>query len=224
MSKKNKVIPIAFVDDYAPFRNLLSEKIEQLPNGFRIYQYKDGKDFVTRFPKENYTPSIVLMDIRMVNMNGYETTAWIKKKYPSVPVLAFSDLNSADVMVELVKCGANGYLSKNDCTPLAGLLKAMEEVIEGKLYNLDPKMVSYIKKRLAMPRKELEVGEESLTACQWEVIRYISSDKTYKESANELFISLDTYKSRLKKVFEKLELKSSNELYEWANKRGIIKK
>jgi len=218
------VTPIAIVDDYAPFRNYLSDALENLPNGFKVYQYIDGRDFVERFPNENYTPAIVLMDICMERMNGYDTTAWIKKGYPSIPVLAFSDVKYADAIVQLVKCGADGHCSKDDCYPPVCLLKPMEQVMQGKTYYKDPEMVDFIKKRLAMPRKECEVGEESLTELHWKVIRFICLHKSYEEKAAELFIAPDTYKSRLKNIFKKLGLKSSSELYDWAVKRGFIKK
>ena len=218
------MIPITFVEDHTSFRQYLSDALENLPNGFKVYQYDDGLDFINRFPYEHYTPAIVLMDLRMNNMNGYETTAWIKKHYPLVPVLAFSDIGSAEVIVELTRCGASGYFSKADCYPPARLIEAMEQVMKGKTYFKEPDMYDFVVTRLAVPQKPLVEGAESLTERQWELVMYISLHKTYQEHADELYISPNTYKSRLKKVFKKLGMKSSKELYEWANEKGFNNK
>ena len=216
------MIPIAFVDDYAPFRNLLSEHLEKLPNGFRVYQYDDGKDFVTRFPKENYTPSIVLMDIKMGNMNGYETTAWIKKHYPAIPVLIFSDMDDTEAIVCLVRCGANGHTNKRHCFPPTRLLEAMAQVMSGKTYFDNPDMYAFVKKSLAMPKEQLIKGFESLTERELPVIRYILLHKTPKQAAKELYISTEGYKSRRKSIFRKLGIQSTETLLEKAKRWGLI--
>ena len=213
--------PIAFIDDYPSFRDYLTAHLEGLPHGFKVHSYNHGQDFVSRFPTENYTPAIVLMDIKMPYMNGYDTTAWIKKEYPSIPVLAFSDINCAEAIVQLVKSGANGHCSKADCYPPVRLLEAMSEVMQGKEYYDDQELYLFVKKRLAMPRKQLEEGLESLTERELSVIRYIRLHKTYQESAAELCISTDAYKSRLKSIFKKLGVKSSKELYDWTVEKGF---
>ena len=96
--------------------------------------------------------------------------------------------------------------------------------MQGKVHYDDPEMYAFVKKRLSMPKKQLEEGAESLTDREMSVIRYMCLHKTYQEKADELFISPDTYKSRLKSIFKKLGLKSSKELYDWAIERGFIKK
>ena len=213
--------PIAFIDDYQSFRDYLTAHLEGLPHGFKVHSYNHGQDFVSRFPTENYTPALVLMDIKMPYMNGYDTTAWIKKEYPSIPVLAFSDIACAEAIVQLVKSGANGHCSKVNCYPPVRLLEAMTEVMQGKEYYDDQELYLFVKKRLAMPRKQLEEGLESLTERELSVIRYIRLHKTYQESAAELCISTDAYKSRLKSIFKKLGVKSSKELYDWTVEKGF---
>ena len=109
------MIPIAFVDDYQPIRSLIINLMNQhFPDIYQFYEYENGKVFTERFPTENYTPAIVLMDLSMPEMNGYDTTAWIKEKCPTIPVLIFSDINRPDSLCLFVRCGADGYICKQE--------------------------------------------------------------------------------------------------------------
>ena len=221
MPRRNTLIPIAFVDDHTSFRNYLSFYLEQLPNNFKIYHYDDGKDFVTRFPTENYEPAIVLMDVRMPNLNGYDTTTWIKQHYPTIPVLVFSEIIDSLAIVSLVRCGANGHSNKGDCYPPTRLLEAMEKVMAGELYFDEPELYTFVKKSLATPKEELKKGFDSLTNREMAVIRCILIQKSIKESAKELYLSEDGYKSRRKSIFKKLGVHSIDALLEFAKKMGL---
>jgi DNA-binding NarL/FixJ family response regulator len=214
---------IAFVDDYFPFRGYLAAYLETMPNGFKVHQYDSGEDFIARFPTENYTPDIVLMDICLPKKNGYDTTAWLKKRCPSIPVLAFSDLERDYIMVLLVECGANGYLGKGDCyaPPPRRLLEAMAQLMAGNDFYEEQELFAFVKKRLAMPKSKLFEGVESLSDRERSVVNIIDYRKTYAESAKELFISQEAYHSRLKSVLKKLGLSSKEALYDFAVKVGI---
>ena len=92
---------IAIIDDFAPLRKKISDKLESPPLFYKVYQYENGQDFVNRFPKQNYSPNIVLMDIRMNPMNGFETTSWLTENYPEIPVLAFSDIETPEAIIKI---------------------------------------------------------------------------------------------------------------------------
>ena len=107
------MIQIAIIDDYAPLRQKFTQILESPPMFYKVYQYSDGEDFISQFTKQNYIPNIVLMDIRMSPMNGYETTSWLSENYPEIPVLAFSDIETPEAIIKISMCGAKGCTSKN---------------------------------------------------------------------------------------------------------------
>ncbi len=83
------MVPIAFVDDHKMARESIVKRLHFLsPSQYRVHEYESGQNFIDRFPTENYVPAIVLMDISMPGINGYDTTAWIKNTtllYPFWP-------------------------------------------------------------------------------------------------------------------------------------------
>ena len=216
------MIKIACVENHTGFRSLLVRYLEGLPGDYRVYQYTNGKDFTDTFPHENYTPSIVLMDVRMPEMDGYQATAWLKERYPDIPVLIFSDIYGPDVIVSLVRCGAKGHISKNLFMDDNRLEGAMLKIISGKDYYDDPAMYAFVKQRLAMPRESIKEGIDSLTPEELQVVRYLIHEGTTAETANKLNIEEVTFKNRLSKVFKKLDVKSTLGLYKKALSLGLI--
>lgn len=219
------MIPIAFVDDHEGLRTSIVKLLTLTnPGNYNFYEYNNGEDFVNRFPTQNYTPGLVLMDLSMPYMNGYETTTWIKQHYPSVPVLVLSDIVKADAIVLLVRCGANGYTSKQLINKDNHLANVIKQMLEGKEYFDDPAIHSFAKERMAMSQKELFEGIDSLTSTEMAIVRHLSLEKTHNQKAKEEFISPSGYKKRLGKVFKKLGLESSSSLLEYATSIGIIQR
>jgi len=216
------MIKIACVENHTGFRSFLVRYLEGLPEDYRVYQYTNGKDFTDIFPHENFTPAIVLMDVRMPEMDGYETTAWLKEHYPSIPVLIFSDIYGPDVIVSLVRSGAKGHISKNLFMENNRLVNAISKIIDGGEYYDDPKMYSFVKERLALPKESIKDGIDALTPEELKVVRYLIHEGTHVEKANHLNIAPETYKTRLSKIFKKLGVKSSFGLYKKAFSLGLI--
>ena len=216
------MIPIAFVDDHEGLRASIVKLLTLTSTvSYVFFEYNHGADFIERFPTQNYIPSLVLMDLSMPIMNGYETTTWLKLHYPTVPVLVLSDIVRAEAIVLLVRCGANGYTSKqllNKDNHLSDVIKMM---IEGKEYFDDPEIFAFAKSRMSMTQKELVVGIDSLTKREMAVVRHLTLEKTYKEKAEEEFISHSGYKKRLRNIFKKLNLDSSAALLDFAISIGL---
>ena len=219
------MIPIAIVEDHPLVRASIIRIINHIDSGiYRIYEYKDGQEFIDRLPTENYMPALVLMDLSMPRVNGYDATAWLKKQYPGIPVLVLTDIHDARAFVLLVRCGANGYVSKQEIVPDGHLNKVMKWMIDGEDYFKDTSLYAFAKKRMAMSAKELKEGLDSLTEPEMKLVRYLSLEKTYNDQAKEQFISHSGYKKRLGKVFKKLKVNSTEALFKCAVEIGFIHK
>ena len=103
---------ITIVDDHILFRRGLAIIINSFPDYKIIAEASNGKEFIENINPNNL-PGIVLLDITMPEMNGYETARWLYTHYPSVKVLALSMLNDERAIIKMLKNGAKGYILKD---------------------------------------------------------------------------------------------------------------
>ena len=215
------MIPIAFIDDYAPLRNKVSEILESPPSNYIVYQYCNGEDFVTRFPKENYIPGIVLMDIRMSPMNGYETTSWLTENYPTIPVLAFSDIIDEEAIVKISMCGAKGCTEKI-FSPIERFNNIIECVMNGGNYYDSVQIHKIVKKYLLLNKNAIHEGFCSLTEKQIEIMKLAAEEKTTEEKAKLLKITTSTLKRHISNIYDKLNINKASAMRNLARKFGLI--
>jgi DNA-binding NarL/FixJ family response regulator len=106
---------VVLVDDHVLLRNALASLIISFGDYAVLFEANNGKDFIDKLdPKK--LPEIVLMDINMPEMDGYETCLWLKNKYPEIKVLALSMYDNENAIIRMFKAGAKGYILK-DCDP-----------------------------------------------------------------------------------------------------------
>ena len=215
------MIPIAFIDDYAPLRNKISETLEKPPLIYQVHQYENGQDFVTRFPKENYIPGIVLMDIRMSPMNGYETTSWLTLNYPTIPRLAFSDINDLDAIMKISMCGAKGCTEKL-FSSLTRFNEILECVMNGGNHYDSVFVHKMVKKYTHMNKEDIHEGFCSLTDKQIEILKLASDENTTEEKAKQLKITVPTFRKHISNIYEKLNINKASAMRNLARKFGLI--
>lgn len=104
----NKEIIIGIVDDKPTIRNLLEEFFQQ--EGFTVYTADDGKKAITLV--QEFSPHILLMDLRMPDMNGVEALQEIKKMKPEQMVIMMTAYGEEDIVEQAINLGAHGYISK----------------------------------------------------------------------------------------------------------------
>src|ERR1044071_9559814 len=97
---------IALADDHVLLRNGLANLLKDLEYEV-VFESDNGVDFLEKL-KMSVVPDIVLMDINMPKMDGYDTTQWLKKNYPDVKVLALSMYDDENAIIRMLKCGARG--------------------------------------------------------------------------------------------------------------------
>lgn len=210
------MIKVILVDDHIVLRKSLAVLIGMLQGFTIIGQADNGQQFINQLD-EAELPDIVLMDITMPVMDGVETTKWLKQNYPSIRVVALSMLKNDLIVIRMLKNGARGYLLK-DCDPTE-LKQAIIEVHEkGYYYNewLTPKMKRIGMEENLLPSK-IMMNERELI-----FLRLCCTEKTYKEIADEMGVSVRTVDGYRDALFQKLQVSTRVGLVLYAIKNELV--
>ena len=164
-------------------------------------------------------PQVVLLDVHMPDGGG---RAVLQRVHAEAPEIAFLGLSASDAgadVVDLVRAGARGYVTKN--VTADELVDAIRRVADGDVV-FSPKLAGYVLDAFAaIPVADLDEDLAALTAREREVLQYVARGYTYKEIADELVISIRTVESHVSNVLRKLQLDNRYQLSRWASERNI---
>ncbi|MBF4693127.1 response regulator [Fusibacter ferrireducens] len=202
------MIKVAIVDDQKLIRNGLVMMVNLQSDMQVVWTADHGKEALLKVASSQ--PDIILMDIRMPEMNGVEATALIKKDYPETKVLVLTTFNEDDYIFETLKAGASGYLLKD--VPPEELLDGIRKAIKGGTViepNVASKMVKNLSRIDENTQNEIRM---KLTPREFEIAKMISEGLSNKEISELLFLSEGTVKNHLTNVLEKLKLRDRTQL------------
>lgn len=212
---------IALVDDHVLLRNGLANLLKDL--GYAIsFEAGNGKQLIQKIEAQPL-PQVVLMDINMPVMDGFETTLWLKQNHPAIPVLALSMLDDEGSIIKMIRNGAKGYVLK-DCDP-DDLQKAIESVLKKGYYHselLSGKLIEALSNGDDTDVKG-GPGKLPLNERELEFLRWVCTDLTYKEIADKMGLSPRTVDGYRDALHEKLEVKSRVGMALFAVKQGIVR-
>jgi DNA-binding NarL/FixJ family response regulator len=215
---EEQVIQIAIVDDHTLFRQGIGSLLSEYKEIEILFDAANGIELQEKIAR--YTlPQVILMDITMPLMNGYETTAWIKQNHPGVSVLALSMFEEDEPIIKMLKNGAGGYVLKE--SKASDLVYAVKTIAaHGFFLNnlVSGKLLRSIQDD-TLP-KEPAAG---LTANETRFLEYCCSELTYKEIADKMFLSPHTIDNYREALFQKLDIKSRTGLVMFALKNNIAK-
>lgn len=208
---------IVIVDDHVLIAKALRGIIANFVDFEVLYECENGKELQDKFKPQSSIPNIVLLDISMPIMNGFDTALWLKENYPNVLVMALSMQDDDESVIKMIKNGAKGYLLKN--THPADLEKALQSLVTyGYFY---PEWAaSKVFASIGSPIKTNETVI-SITDREKEFLKYSVTEMNYKEIAEKMFCSPRTVESYRDNLFEKLELRSRVGLAVYAIKNGF---
>lgn len=211
---KTDKISIAIVDDHALFRNGVAALMREFDDLQVLFEADNGHQ-MQQMIKKQALPQVVLMDINMPVMDGYMATTWLKEKYPQVKVLALSMFEDDKAVINMIKCGACGYLLK-ESSP-AEVHEAIQTIFhKGTYINelVSGKMIRSITSPDSVP---------FFTQKEVDFLKLCCTELTYKEIAEQLFVSPRTVDNYRETLFTKLSLKSRTGLVLYAIQHGVVK-
>ncbi len=198
----------------------LREGLTMLIDGSEGYQvlasFKNCNNVLSEV--EAFKPDVILMDIDMPGVNGIEGLKLIRQHNHEVKVLMLTVFDDNKNVFEALKSGANGYVLKK--TPPAKLLEYILEAASG-----GAPMTSSVATQVLKMFSEVQVpqGEDyNLSDREKEVLQHLVNGYSYKMIASDMFIAIDTVRSHIKKIYEKLHVNSKSEAVAKAFKDKII--
>ena len=213
MTKNN--IDIIIIEDDDSIREGISEYLDTV-DGFSCKGAFDSCEAALK-KIDDILPDIILMDISLKGMSGIEGVLKIKPKYPDVKIIMLTVFEDDQKIFDSLKAGASGYLLKR--TPLDKISEAINEVLSGGA----PMTPSIAKRVLNYFHSYNNKKEEfNLTTRETEILEGLVTGLSYKKIADKLFISIDTVRSHIKSVYEKLHVHSKTEAVAKALKNKIF--
>ena len=184
-------ITCLIVDDHEVVREGLRLSLSRAPNIRVIGEAADGKSAIAL--AERRRPDIVIMDVRMPEMDGLEATKVLGERNPDIPVLIFTAYSERSLLSRGLDSGAKGYILKE--APHQTLIRAIEKVSSGEVY-VDPALMPAF-----LPGK----GDDMLTGREREILQLLADGMSNADVAARLFISQETVKSHVRHILAKLE-------------------
>jgi DNA-binding NarL/FixJ family response regulator len=210
---------LVIVDDHL----LIAKAITNIIAGFKkykvLYEVENGVLLKEKFCNEANIPEVLLLDISMPEMDGYETAEWLRQHHPAVQVMALTMQNEDEALIKMIKCGAKGFLHKN--IHPAELEKALDTLVNKGYYFPEWTTGKLLSNIAAEPKTDSKPA--TLSPKETEFLQYAATELTYKEIGEKMYCSPRTIEGYRDALFEKLNLKTRMGLVVYAVKNKIIK-
>ena len=200
------MITVSIVDDEAKLRQSIETFVNGTPGFKCVSSYGSAEAALKDLSADK--PDVVLMDINMGGMSGIECVEKLKLQFPEMQILMLTVYEDTEKIFRALAAGANGYLLKRSSP--TKLLAAIREVHGG-----GSPMTSSIARKVVASFQKTSVGKEGshsqLSPRQQAVLDGLAKGWTYKQLASELNISVDTIRTHIRHIYEKLHVQSRTE-------------
>lgn len=214
------MLRIGIVDDHLLFRKSMTLLINSFEGMHVVIDAENGRQFLNQL--QDTTIDVVLLDIQMPVMDGYETCKLLLNRFPDVKILVVSQLTSRESIHKIMELGAHGYFTKNtNPEQLELAIRSMHE--EGFYFGLE--LGSVIKEAMLWENKnpvEVIQRKDLFSDRELQIIRMICKEMKSKEIAEKLFINIRTVESHRKHVMEKSNSKNFIGVILFALKNEIL--
>lgn len=214
-------LKIAIVDDHNLFRKGLIKLINlsNTENRYSIlFEAENGIDMKEKLTKKSI-PDIILMDIDMPDMDGYEAVDWLRKYHPGINILVVSMFESEEPILRMLQMGVKGYLSKD--IEVEDMHRALEAIGNNGFYYSE--LVSGV-----MAQNIIQGGLKSgkmndLSENEREFVKLACTELTYQQIADKMILSPKTIDGYREALFRKFNVKSRVSLAMYAVKNDLVK-
>ncbi len=214
------MIRVGIVDDHLLFRKSMSLLIDSFKNIKTVLVAENGKVFLEKIIDNPI--DVVLLDIQMPVMNGYQTCEKILELYPDVKILIVSQLSTKESIHKVIELGAHGYFTKNsDPEQLENAIRSIND--KGFYFGVELGLV--IKEAMLWDKtnsQDLEKEINIFSERELQIIKMICKEKKSKEIAQLLFINVRTVDSHRKNIMDKSNTKNFVGVILYALKNNLI--
>lgn len=211
-------IRIAIADDHKIFRTGLIAVLKDVDEFNVVLEAGSGSELIEQIVTEK--PDLILMDIKMPDMDGLQTTLYIREHFEDIKILVISMYHENKYIIDMMKAGANGYLLKN--AEPKEIIQAINTVYHTGFYFNQPMSGNLMKDLLGLQPSASGQTEAVLNEREIDVLKLICEERSNVEIADKLCLSVRTVEGYRTKLFEKIGSKNIVGLVLYAVKQGIV--
>ena len=212
-----KKITVLVCDDHELFREGVKTILNSQPEIEVVGEASDGKQAVETALRLN--PDVVLMDISMPVLKGFDAVRRVKKARPNIKLLILTVYDDEDLVARCLDAGASGYVLK-DSPPLQ-LVYAIQAVSRGQQYMSPGVLTGVVRQYIAQP-SEFKGGYESLSDREREILVLLAEGHSLKTIAVQLNLSVKTVDAHKYNLMRKLDLHDRSELIRYAIRKHLV--
>lgn len=217
----NLKLSLALVDDHTLFRKGMISLIEMISDEIEILFEADNGICMQQKLDAEKLPDIILMDMNMPEMDGFESVKWLNKNFPQIQVLVVSMVEKEESVIKMLKLGVKGYLSK-DVEPQE-LNNALLAIASKGFYYTDFITGKLVHTLQSDSESNSPVDNIYLNEKEKKFMQLACTEITYNQIAAEMFLSPKTIDGYRVNLFDKLKVKSRVGLALYAVKHGFVK-
>jgi two-component system invasion response regulator UvrY len=211
------IIKVLIVDDHALVRMGIRRLLDDLPDMCVVAEAENGESALSLVRKHN--PDVVLLDMKMPGIDGWEVTRRLNKSHPSIKIIAVTSMNTEPLPTRVMQLGAMGFLTKE--SGAEEMADAIRKVCRGERY-----LSAVVAQKMAI--NSLCDSQESPFAClterEMQVMLMISRGLNMQDMVDLLFLSAKTINCYRYRMFDKLGVRNDVELIYLAMKHGVVER
>jgi two-component system invasion response regulator UvrY len=219
MESTDSFIKVVLADDHLLLRNALATLINSFGDCRVTFHAGSGRELI-EYVKNNTPPDVVILDLNMPDMDGFETADWMQKNYPAIHVLMLTMYDSELSLIRLLQAGVKGFLKK-DIHP-DELKFAIHSVMQSGYYYSNHTTGKLVNLFRSNPEGTMTLQKAMLSDQEVQFLRLACSDLTYKQVAQQMGLNPRSVDSLRDQLFTKLDVKSRVGLAMVAIKHGIV--